>query len=66
MYDIFGDMSSKGLSDESLKKLPHHEITKERLGIHEEDLSCTVCLQVSKLMLHFVITLLCLYVIILT
>ncbi|XP_078174674.1 NEP1-interacting protein-like 2 [Carex rostrata] len=45
MYDIFGDMSWKGLSDESLKKLPRHEITKERLGIHEEDLSCTVCLQ---------------------
>ncbi|KAJ4756857.1 RING/U-box superfamily protein [Rhynchospora pubera] len=45
IYDIFWEMSSKGLSDESLKKLPCHEITNERSGIHGEDLSCTVCLQ---------------------
>lgn len=48
MYDIFGEMSSKGLSDESLKKLPYHEITNERRDIHGEDLSCTICLQVSQ------------------
>ncbi|KAJ4761476.1 RING/U-box superfamily protein [Rhynchospora pubera] len=45
IYDIFWEMSSKGLSDESLNKLPCHEITNERPGIHGEDLSCTICLQ---------------------
>ncbi|KAJ4813952.1 RING/U-box superfamily protein [Rhynchospora pubera] len=45
IYDIFWEMSSKGLSDESLKKLPCHEITNERPGMHGEDLSCTICLQ---------------------
>ncbi|KAJ3700583.1 hypothetical protein LUZ61_004288 [Rhynchospora tenuis] len=45
IYDIFWEMSSKGLSNESLKKLPCHEITNERTGFQGEDLSCTICLQ---------------------
>jgi hypothetical protein len=53
IYDIFGEMSSKGLSDESLEKLPRHEITNEKRGsIHGEDLSCNICLQASKKLLR--------------
>lgn len=40
MYDIFGEVASKGLSGESLKKLPCHVITDER-----ESICCTICLQ---------------------
>lgn len=53
LYDIFGDCSSKGLSRESLNKLPHYVVTDQTRNSFGEDLSCTICLQVhlSKLAL---------------
>uniref|UniRef100_A0A0E0K555 RING-type domain-containing protein n=2 Tax=Oryza punctata TaxID=4537 RepID=A0A0E0K555_ORYPU len=45
LYDIFGDFSSKGLSRESLNKLPHYVVTDQTRNSFGEDLSCTICLQ---------------------
>ncbi|XP_020091078.1 NEP1-interacting protein-like 2 isoform X1 [Ananas comosus] len=44
-YDIFGEIGSKGLSSESLKKLPHYVITDEKRDSCGENISCTICLQ---------------------
>ncbi|KAJ3694919.1 hypothetical protein LUZ60_000296 [Juncus effusus] len=45
IYDLFGEISSKGLSNESLKKLPCYVFTEERRDLHGDNLSCTICLQ---------------------
>ncbi|KQK01957.1 NEP1-interacting protein-like 2 [Brachypodium distachyon] len=45
MYDIFGDISLKGLSRESLKKLPEFVVADQAQGSFGEDLPCTICLQ---------------------
>ncbi|CAL5019539.1 unnamed protein product [Urochloa decumbens] len=45
LYDIFGDISSKGLTLESLKRLPHHVVTEQMRDSFGEILSCPICLQ---------------------
>ncbi|KAM3393660.1 hypothetical protein ACQJBY_014405 [Aegilops geniculata] len=45
VFEIFGDISLRGLSHESLKKLPHYVVTDQVHSTLHENLPCTICLQ---------------------
>ncbi|XP_010258269.1 PREDICTED: NEP1-interacting protein-like 2 [Nelumbo nucifera] len=45
IYDIYGEVAFRGLSMESLKKLPYHIITVENKAECGDNLCCTICLQ---------------------
>ncbi|SPT15466.1 unnamed protein product [Triticum aestivum] len=45
VYEIFGDISLRGLSGESLRKLPHYVVTDQVHSTFQENLPCTICLQ---------------------
>ncbi|KAL5722938.1 RING-type E3 ubiquitin transferase [Ranunculus cassubicifolius] len=45
MYAAFDQVASKGLSPDSLKKLPFHLITSENKAALDGGLCCTICLQ---------------------
>ncbi|XP_058082942.1 NEP1-interacting protein-like 2 [Magnolia sinica] len=49
MYDTFGEVAARGLSGESLKKLPWHVITDEDKEGCGESICCTICLQDIKM-----------------
>lgn len=44
MYDVYGEVASRGLSGDSLKKLPCHVILDEIKAAQSN--CCTICLQV--------------------
>ncbi|KAF8378717.1 hypothetical protein HHK36_030066 [Tetracentron sinense] len=46
IYDVYGKVASKGLSGESLKKLPCHVIKDENKTV--QSVCCTICLQDIK------------------
>ncbi|KAJ4974890.1 hypothetical protein NE237_008064 [Protea cynaroides] len=45
IHDVFSEFPSKGLSGESLKKLPWHVITDEEKAKYGDTFCCTICLQ---------------------
>ncbi|KAF6171791.1 hypothetical protein GIB67_007312 [Kingdonia uniflora] len=46
IYNVYGDVASKGLSGESIKKLPWHVITDEKKAGCGDSVCCSICLQV--------------------
>ncbi|OVA08957.1 zinc finger protein [Macleaya cordata] len=44
IYDVYGEVTPKGLSGESLKKLPFHVVTDKNRG-PGDSVCCTICLQ---------------------
>eukprot|EP00262_Sarcandra_glabra_P003869 TRINITY_DN1470_c0_g1_i2.p1 TRINITY_DN1470_c0_g1~~TRINITY_DN1470_c0_g1_i2.p1 ORF type:complete len:240 (-),score=27.71 TRINITY_DN1470_c0_g1_i2:322-1041(-) len=45
MYDIYGEVTSNGVSGESLKKIPWHVISNENKAGYGEGICCMICLQ---------------------
>ncbi|XP_042488562.1 NEP1-interacting protein-like 2 [Macadamia integrifolia] len=45
IYDIYSDLPSRGLSVESLEKLPWHVLTDEEKEKYGDTFCCTICLQ---------------------
>ncbi|XP_010258375.1 PREDICTED: NEP1-interacting protein-like 2 isoform X2 [Nelumbo nucifera] len=45
IYDIYGEVTARGLSAESLKKLPCHIITDTKKAQYGDNFCCTICLQ---------------------
>jgi hypothetical protein len=48
IHDIYGGAASRGLSEDSLKKLPCHMILEEIKAA--QSICCTICLQVLFLL----------------
>lgn len=44
-HEIYGDVATKGLSRDLLKRLPSFVIPDNKRDCHEESICCTICLQ---------------------